>query len=799
MKKFILIILLAVFSIPVFSQDFSDVKLCINPGHGGHDSDDRYISATGFWESEGNLSKGLYLRDIMQALNCKIVMTRVTNTTADDLPLSQIVAIANSNNVDWMHAIHSNATGGTTVTTNYTLLLYQGNDSKPTFPATYNMASYMKSEIYAAQRTTDGRQAGDFDFYGTGQAYLGVFKGLTMPGTLSEGEFHDYIPGSWRLQNEMYKKHEAWAIARAFIRNWNKTPFTHGIVAGILRDKFTNVTYPCLSADQKKPINYVKVTLQPGNKVYTGDNMNNGFYMFDSLAPGTYKLTFEAPDYTKDTATVTVIANRSVFADALLLPDTTAGPVVAVYSPSTSDSVLTSSSVSVTFSRPMSRTSVQSAFNFTPAVDGSFVWSNNDQTVTFTPTYAYDKSTKYQLVISAGAQSVYGVPMQNDFKLSFVTKYRNRLKILSTSPADWENGISTKFQAQAVFDTPLMTTISLNNCVALYDDQNNRLTIKNARRYTDNGRGIILFEPKDALQSNKIYKILFLGANKDVDGIPQYDTVTINFVTTAEKYQNGTVLDSMESILKWQQPSQSSNSTGIDNTVSAISLASSSSAIIDGYYSGRMTYEFTKASGGLCEYVDNAKPVIPSGASNFGMWVFGDNSQNILEFWFIRSDNSIDKVVVDTLNWGGWRIIQLPLASIPGSGNRTLNSVVIRQVAGAKDSSSIFIDNIQYSITTPVKEETRIQPANFVLEQNYPNPFNPSTTISWQMPKAAHVSLKVYDVLGRVVADLLNENRNAGTYKFSFDAGKFNLASGVYLYKLQAGEFSQIRKMILNK
>ena len=64
-----------------FSQDFSGIKICINPGHGGYDSNDRYIAETGFWESVGNLDKGLALRDILVGMNANIVMTRTTNTT----------------------------------------------------------------------------------------------------------------------------------------------------------------------------------------------------------------------------------------------------------------------------------------------------------------------------------------------------------------------------------------------------------------------------------------------------------------------------------------------------------------------------------------------------------------------------------------------------------------------------------------------------------------------------------------------------------------------------------------------
>ena len=88
-------------------------------------------------------------------------------------------------------------------------------------------------------------------------------------------------------------------------------------------------------------------------------------------------------------------------------------------------------------------------------------------------------------------------------------------------------------------------------------------------------------------------------------------------------------------------------------------------------------------------------------------------------------------------------------------------------------------------------------PENFSLIQNYPNPFNPATIIKYQIPRAAHVSLKIYDILGHVVSTLINEEKNAGSYKVQFDASRF--ASGVYIYQLKAGNYISAKKMILLK
>ncbi len=94
---------------------------------------------------------------------------------------------------------------------------------------------------------------------------------------------------------------------------------------------------------------------------------------------------------------------------------------------------------------------------------------------------------------------------------------------------------------------------------------------------------------------------------------------------------------------------------------------------------------------------------------------------------------------------------------------------------------------------------------NLNLRQNYPNPFNPSTTINYQIVSASKVKLSVFDMLGRKVADLVNEYQSAGNYNINFDVStlKQNISSGIYLYRIDVsnseGTFSDSRKMTLLK
>ena len=100
-------------------------------------------------------------------------------------------------------------------------------------------------------------------------------------------------------------------------------------------------------------------------------------------------------------------------------------------------------------------------------------------------------------------------------------------------------------------------------------------------------------------------------------------------------------------------------------------------------------------------------------------------------------------------------------------------------------------------IPVRVEDEEDYPPSEFVLEQNYPNPFNPVTTIEYSIPQAGVVTIKIYDILGREVTTLVNEEKQRGNHIVKFNAS--NLASGIYFYKLQAGNFVESKKMILLK
>ncbi len=130
-----------------------------------------------------------------------------------------------------------------------------------------------------------------------------------------------------------------------------------------------------------------------------------------------------------------------------------------------------------------------------------------------------------------------------------------------------------------------------------------------------------------------------------------------------------------------------------------------------------------------------------------------------------------------------------------GSGPNTAEYRIRANDVNNHQSAPSQIETIHWGDAWKKGSERETANIKYNLEQNYPNPFNPSTEIKYSLAKDSYVTLKVYDMLGKEVAELVNENKPAGNYTVEFNAS--NLPSGVYIYKLTAGKFTAVKKLIL--
>ena len=153
---------------------------------------------------------------------------------------------------------------------------------------------------------------------------------------------------------------------------------------------------------------------------------------------------------------------------------------------------------------------------------------------------------------------------------------------------------------------------------------------------------------------------------------------------------------------------------------------------------------------------------------------------------------------------GGQTFPTVLKTNTPNDGSETVNLPVVanstaRIKVAAVDNIFFDISNTNFTISTVSGiSENQTEPYSFKLLQNFPNPFNPATMINFVIPQKSRVSLNIYDLSGKLVSKLIdNELRTEGNYSYEFDGS--TLSSGMYVYKLSAGRFTETRKMILLK
>ncbi len=178
-------------------------------------------------------------------------------------------------------------------------------------------------------------------------------------------------------------------------------------------------------------------------------------------------------------------------------------------------------------------------------------------------------------------------------------------------------------------------------------------------------------------------------------------------------------------------------------------------------------------------------------------------SDSVRLTWKDNSDNEtgfvIERKQGDSLSTNTFDVLDTVASNDTVYFDRTVQDSITytyRIFAINNDTLSGFSNITSIEVITAIKKLAEL-PKEFMLYQNYPNPFNPTTVIQYQIPHTAFVTLKVYNILGKVVATLVNEKESPGTYSVDFNA--MNLGNGVYFYQLKADNFISAKKMVLLK
>lgn len=470
-------------------------------------------------------------------------------------------------------------------------------------------------------------------------------------------------------------------------------------------------------------------------------------------------------------------------------------PVVISYSPDIEDSVYTTTEIDITFSHPMETESLSHAMKLIPEVSGTLSWSNSNRTVTFEPGSVLSGATTYTVTIDTTAKNTFGKNLSEPFTFDFVTKDRERLIVDKAYPIDQQTEISTTVQFRIWFDYKIYR-IGLLKYFALYDSNNEQISVANVAVRDINDRSLLTFEPKYPLDYNQEYHLFLYDGLRDIRGHPFEDTLQITFHTFIEKPIGGTILDDFPNCDQWLLLNNEEGSSNVD--MSQTKFVSTTERKISGTAAAKLTYAFDADDGVLKVTNHSALTIDPAQTDNFGIWIFGDLSGNLIEFHFRNTESEDISIVVDSLHFTGWKLVRVNITDITSSDNLDFFGIAIRKNSDGKAEGVIFFDQLQKNIVTPVRDNDEyIVLKDFRLHQNYPNPFNPSTYIRYDVPRESHVRLTVYNMLGQQVATLVDEEHGAGMYETLFDAS--HLPTGLYMYRLQSGDFVKTRSLLFLK
>ncbi len=670
--------LLAIFAVNVASAQQPHVY--INPGHGGYDSDDRNMviypfhqgDTAGSWESKSNLRKGLALREILQKKGYQTSISRVTNTTADDLALSTIVALCNQSGADVFYSIHSNATG-TSAVTNFPMVFYRGYTGSPQVANADVLAADLEPYLYASQTTvwTHNYQIwGDWSFrpeWGT-QGY-GVLRGNRAVANLSEGSFHDYIPEAYRLLGLQYCWMEGWNISLGADKYFDRLDqYDLGVISGNVRDdrikRLQENPQPFIvyGDDNLMPIHSATVRLldQNGNEVQRTmtDTLRNGIYTFKYVVPGTYTVEVSEPSHFSQTAQVIVSANAATYQNFYLKRVRDTPPVVVNYTPVWHEgdpAVKCSTPIILSFNWDMDSMTTCSAFHLDPPVEGTFRWEDSYYRLVFEPVDAFDVSTLYTLTLDKSAEHGGGTAMDEDFTMQFYTQPRNHLSELAVFPYE---GAPVHFKTPTVelrVDS-LLDTYNLFQRLRVLDSEGNELAWnKRSIKYNKNGDdyGFVRIPLVKNIEVGKDYQLILDVDIADTAGIHLPAARVINFTGV----DAGTDKPGMQVVEPFENASDfrvlANDETKNKVTASTEKLFGSKSLQLD--------YDMTDDSP-VHVAPNEFNTVTFTQGDTLGIHVWGDMSYNDLIVRFNVPDTwTFINVPLGRIDFHGWRYMSVPV------------------------------------------------------------------------------------------------------------------------------------------
>ena len=723
------------------STNPADYKIYINPGHGGYDSDDRlmyiypifvdvnnstlnekdgYKREQSFWESVSNLDKGLRLDTILRDLGFQTKMSRKTNTTAVDRSLSGISAEASNWNADFMLSIHSNAGNPS----NYILQLHSGitpgdEYGLEGYPEKVPQAicdearaitTLMGQNQYSNQVSCWSREpniAGDKTFarkiMGWSNGY-GVMRNLKVPGTISEGMMHDYLPETYRLMNIDYKRQESFQFAKTFYTYFCEKELPYGAIGGRIYDVYQKQLFPDYKArkgtrDEYRPILKGLVELWQNDqllKSYVTDTLYNGVYYFWDLKPGTYTVKAKPEGYYPQEQTIEVKNNEISYAIFALSLQRQTPPVVLDYSPKVeiTDSVLVSVQPTISFNWDMNEEETAKALTISPAVEGTIVFEDDAHTLRFKPASRFEPGVEYTVTLGTGAchpDATFENHLQEPFSFKFRTQNRGSVRVIQTYPVDGSENIPVDAAFIAIFDAKLAN--SSNKYFKVYDATGKDISPV-ARNIKLNGAapepyGSAKFELKaGTLQPNSEYKMVIGAEVSDVNGVIVNDPVTVVFRTGEEVESSLAVLNNLDTLFF-----EGDKETSVG--VISVSTARNTASKYEGYASNKLTYTFSELNGEAVYVADDVTAIQGNSESTLGMHVFGDYTFNTLYAkWAVEGDVKYTKIC--DIDYAGWLYQEADMSVLPaGVDYQFMGFKIVRGSSFLSEKGEVSVDALR--------------------------------------------------------------------------------------------------------
>ncbi|MCH8024090.1 MAG: Ig-like domain-containing protein [Candidatus Marinimicrobia bacterium] len=838
-QRGLLIYLLALSSLSAQVTGLSGWDIFIDPGHAGTEQN---VGLFGYSEPECQLRVGLQLRDLLLTTTDidTVYMSRMTDqdmaTMDRSQSLLQRIDMANSLQASWYHSLHSN--DGSSTANNVLMLWGQKSNGDEKAPIGGKaMSSLMLDKLSRGMRIPATDSFGDCDFYGGNNCpYLAVNRLTTMQSELSEAGFHTHPTQNQLKMSATWQRLEAYTFYWSILDYHNIARPTVGILTGIIKDKESaipiNGAVAAAGGLSDTTDTYESLFYQYSNDP---DQLHNGFYFLDGI-PEVYlvdaalelELVVSAPGYYPDTTLVLVVGSFFTFRDVQLL--SSRPPYMTNSVPAEGDSLFPAwNNIVINFSRPMDAPTVEAAFTAPGNVGGAFAWSDGNRRMTFTPD-TLDFLTPYTFSIGGTALDAYGHPFDgngdgtggDDLTVTFRTGPADLFppEPIALYPIPSSAGVELLPLIALTFNEAVMDCTATGDRLDLVAPGGVKVP-GTVDHYTVADRSVLHYFLDEPLAGNTRYVLWVWPGLRDLLGNKVTDLRVFNF-TTGATTEDVTSIDNFESgvTTNWWQPTASGSNLGLAGSGNSraasqtvLNLLTASTASMQLNYA----WDTTATEFLLREYLGGGPPRSIQFNSSYIMqaYVFGDGSGNLLRFCVDDNLPATAEAYHEvspwyTIDWIGWKLVSWDMAndgtgSWLGDGNLDgalrFDSFQLTYVPGAAPSGTLYFDDLRL-IQLGIDLAAAAVPADFSLLPNYPNPFNPSTTITFTVPRRERVRLAVYDIMGRPVSTILTATIEPGRHQVVWDgrdAKGRNVATGVYIYRLETPSKSLARKMMLVK